>query len=147
MVKPGDLRRGEKYEFVGKGLPGSYSAYEGSQQLWTNATFGGVEGGDLKFFMIANRVLYIDPTLTKTFTRLGGPNKNNTRRDNNRRNNTRRNTRNNLYTIMELQPGASQSNIRKAYRRLAFEHHPDKGGNVEKFKKLQNAYNKLKNLE
>jgi hypothetical protein len=141
MVKPSELRRGEKYEFVGKGLPGSYSAYEGSQQLWTNATFGGVEGGDLKFFMIANRVLYIDPTLTKTFTRLGGPNQSNTRR-----NNTRRNTRNNLYRIMELDPGASQSNIRKAYRRLVIEHHPDKGGNVEKFKKLQNAYNKLKNL-
>jgi curved DNA-binding protein CbpA len=48
---------------------------------------------------------------------------------------------------MELEPGASQSNIRKAYRHLAFIHHPDKGGNVEKFKKLQNAYNKLKNLE
>ena len=141
MVKPSELRRGEKYEFVGKGLPGSYSAYEGSQQLWTNATFGGVEGGDLKFFMIANRVLYIDPTLTKTFTRLGGPNQSNTRR------NTRRNTRNNLYTIMELQPGASQSNIRKAYRRLVLEHHPDKGGNIEKFKKIQNAYNKLKNSE
>ena len=138
MVKPSELRRGEKYEFVGKGLPGSYSAYVGSQQLWTNATFEGVEGGDLRFSMIANRLLYIDPTLTKTFTRLG--------RNNTRRNNTRRNTRNNLYRIMELEPGASQSNIRKAYRRLAFEHHPNKGGNVEKFKTLQNAYNKLKNL-
>jgi DnaJ domain len=140
MVGPSELRRGEKYEFIGQGLPGSYSMYVGSQQFWTG-TFQGVEGGDLKFSLFANRLLYIDPTLTTKFTRVGGPNQSNTRR-----NNTRRNTRNNLYRIMELEPGASQSNIRKAYRRLVIEHHPDKGGNVEKFKKLQNAYNKLKNL-
>lgn len=30
--------------------------------------------------------------------------------------------------------------IRKAYRKLALKHHPDKGGEVEKFQKLQNAY-------
>jgi DnaJ family protein A protein 2 len=37
----------------------------------------------------------------------------------------------------------SQQEIRKAYRKLARQHHPDRGGDVEKFKRIQNAYDCL----
>ena len=52
-----------------------------------------------------------------------------------------------LYEILELLPNASCEEIRKAYRRLAMEYHPDKtNGNKEKedlFKKINHAYHVL----
>ena len=51
-----------------------------------------------------------------------------------------------LYEILGVDKSNSCNEIKKVYFKLARTHHPDKGGNVEKFKTLQNAYNKLKNL-
>jgi DnaJ family protein A protein 2 len=42
-------------------------------------------------------------------------------------------------------PDAGQ--IRKAFRKMAMKHHPDKGGNVETFKKLQTAHEVLSDPE
>jgi DnaJ homolog subfamily C member 9 len=41
-----------------------------------------------------------------------------------------------LYEILEVQKDASLGNIKKAFRKCALKHHPDKGGDAEKFKAL-----------
>lgn len=46
----------------------------------------------------------------------------------------------NSFKILGLPLCASQDEIRKAYKRLALIHHPDKGGSKEHFQALQNAY-------
>jgi molecular chaperone DnaJ len=49
------------------------------------------------------------------------------------------------YEILGVGKGASADEIKKAYRRLAVQHHPDKeGGSEEKFKELNEAYEVLK---
>jgi len=45
-----------------------------------------------------------------------------------------------LYDTLGVPRSADASDIKKAYRKLAIEHHPDKGGDAEKFKELQKAY-------
>ena len=47
------------------------------------------------------------------------------------------------YEILEISKSASQDEIKKAYRKLALRYHPDKGGDQEKFKKLNEAYQTL----
>lgn len=47
------------------------------------------------------------------------------------------------YKILGLSPGASKDDLKRAYRRLANEHHPDKGGNAETFKEINKAYGLL----
>lgn len=44
-----------------------------------------------------------------------------------------------LYERLGLARGASSDEIKKAYRSLAREHHPDKGGDPEQFKAIQEA--------
>jgi curved DNA-binding protein CbpA len=46
----------------------------------------------------------------------------------------------NYYSILGLQQGCSQEEIKKAYRRLASQHHPDKGGDTSTFQNIQAAY-------
>jgi len=38
---------------------------------------------------------------------------------------------------------ASKENIKSAYRNLCKIHHPDKGGNEEKFKEISEAYSRI----
>ncbi len=47
------------------------------------------------------------------------------------------------YRILELEPGASMAAIHAAWRRLAYEHHPDRGGDAAHFQRLQEAYETL----
>ena len=40
------------------------------------------------------------------------------------------------YNTLGIQPNASEAEIKKAYRKLAMQHHPDKGGDQAKFKQI-----------
>lgn len=51
----------------------------------------------------------------------------------------------NHYEILGVPKTASYEDIKKAYRELAKTKHPDKGGNEEEFRKIQDAYNVLCN--
>lgn len=51
---------------------------------------------------------------------------------------------NNYYDILGVSKGASDDEIKKAYRKLAHKHHPDKaGGDEKKFKEINAAYQVL----
>ena len=47
------------------------------------------------------------------------------------------------YTTLGVDKNASQEEIKKAYKTLANKHHPDKGGDQEKFKEISKAYEVL----
>jgi curved DNA-binding protein len=47
------------------------------------------------------------------------------------------------YEILGVSNTASQDEIKRAYRRLASQHHPDKGGDKNKFQEIQAAYDTL----
>ena len=49
----------------------------------------------------------------------------------------------NYYEILGIQKTASQEDIKRAYRKLASQHHPDKGGDTAKFQEVQTAYETL----
>ena len=51
------------------------------------------------------------------------------------------------YDILGVGKNASADEIKNAFRKKAHEHHPDKGGNAEKFKELNEAYQVLGNTE
>ncbi len=57
------------------------------------------------------------------------------------------------YKILEIEPTATDDEIKKAYRRMAMKYHPDKVSHLgedfkkvahEKFRKVQNAYDQIK---
>ncbi|KAH8102836.1 hypothetical protein BXZ70DRAFT_1006029 [Cristinia sonorae] len=47
------------------------------------------------------------------------------------------------YDLLEVSPDASESDLRKAYRKKALRLHPDKGGDPELFKEVTHAYEVL----
>jgi molecular chaperone DnaJ len=49
----------------------------------------------------------------------------------------------NLYSVLGVSKNADIGEIRTAYKQLAKEHHPDKGGDPEKFKELSQAHEVL----
>jgi molecular chaperone DnaJ len=51
------------------------------------------------------------------------------------------------YKILGVEKSANEDEIKRAFRKLAHEHHPDKGGNEEKFKEINEAYQALGDKE
>jgi DnaJ-class molecular chaperone len=49
----------------------------------------------------------------------------------------------NLYDELELYHTCSEEDIKRQYRSLAQQHHPDKGGNEDRFKRIKLAYEVL----
>jgi DnaJ-class molecular chaperone len=47
------------------------------------------------------------------------------------------------YRTLGLSPSASEEEVKKAYRKLASVHHPDKGGDTKKFQEIQTAYDAI----
>lgn len=50
------------------------------------------------------------------------------------------------YRILDLQPSCSDNDVKKAYRKFARLHHPDKGGDPDLFNKYTKAYNTIIDL-
>ena len=44
------------------------------------------------------------------------------------------------YHVLGLSRNASDEEVKKAYKRSVMQHHPDKGGDAEKFKQVSEAY-------
>ncbi|MGH7142072.1 MAG: molecular chaperone DnaJ [Candidatus Saccharimonadales bacterium] len=51
------------------------------------------------------------------------------------------------YEVLGVSKSASPDEIKKSYRRLATQHHPDRGGSEDKFKEVNEAYEVLKDTE
>jgi len=51
------------------------------------------------------------------------------------------------YNILGVDAGASEDQIRQAYKRLAMQHHPDRGGDAARFQEIQEAYSTLTDSE
>jgi len=51
----------------------------------------------------------------------------------------------NYYNILGVSENASDKQIKQAFKKLAKEHHPDRGGDTTKFKEANEAYDTLKN--
>ena len=49
------------------------------------------------------------------------------------------------YSILGVSKNASEQDIRKAYKKQSMKHHPDRGGDEEQFKKINEAYQTLSN--
>ena len=53
------------------------------------------------------------------------------------------------YEILEVEPGVTETELKKAYRRLSLVYHPDKSGSSDSsdFQVLKRAYDVLSNAE
>lgn len=51
----------------------------------------------------------------------------------------------NLYFVLGVRPNATEEEIKHAYRTLAKEHHPDRGGDADRFAQIDAAYQILSN--
>jgi curved DNA-binding protein CbpA len=50
-----------------------------------------------------------------------------------------------FYSILGAEENASRDEIERLYKRLAWRHHPDRGGNPERMKAINEAYRVLRN--
>lgn len=48
------------------------------------------------------------------------------------------------YDILGIKRNASESEVKKAYKKQAMQHHPDRGGDANKFQQINEAYETLK---
>jgi curved DNA-binding protein len=53
----------------------------------------------------------------------------------------------NYYDVLGVPKTATADEIKRAYRRLASQHHPDKGGDTGRFQEIEAAYRTLGNVE
>lgn len=51
------------------------------------------------------------------------------------------------YKILGIEKNASSEDIKNAFRKLAMQHHPDRGGDAEKFKEVNEAYRVLSDAQ
>jgi DnaJ-class molecular chaperone len=51
------------------------------------------------------------------------------------------------YKVLGVPESSNQDDIKKAYRKLSLKHHPDRGGDEEQFKKINEAYSILGDVE
>lgn len=51
------------------------------------------------------------------------------------------------YSVLGVTQNSTKSEVKKAYKKLASKHHPDKGGDESEFKKIQEAYEVLSDPE
>lgn len=51
------------------------------------------------------------------------------------------------YTVLGVDQSASDQDIKQAFRKLAVKYHPDRGGDENKFKEINEAYDKIKTAE
>ena len=49
----------------------------------------------------------------------------------------------NAHQILGISETATKEEAKKAFKKLAHQHHPDKGGDIEKFKEISQAYTVL----
>ena len=47
------------------------------------------------------------------------------------------------YEILQIEPPLEYEKVRRAYRKLSLQFHPDKGGSAEEFIKIKEAYDDL----
>lgn len=59
----------------------------------------------------------------------------------------RRDTVMDYYEVLGVSKTATQDEIKSAFRKLAMEHHPDKGGDEAKFREINEAYETLKDAD
>ena len=50
----------------------------------------------------------------------------------------------NFYDILGVSRQASDKELKQAYKKASMQHHPDRGGNEDTFKKVNEAYQTLK---
>jgi molecular chaperone DnaJ len=51
------------------------------------------------------------------------------------------------YDLLDVPRSATENEIKKAYKKQALQHHPDKGGDAELFQNIQSAYETLKDSD